>query len=189
MIMTDDESYAVFMDYMKTHDAAQRERKKHRLPMESYAASDCEFFFTICARHHGEPFTNPELAKAIIDSLLWRRRFHNWMLFAYCLMPDHLHFLVQLPPTQIRYINAGARGIVPEGILDHVGNFKKYTTTQIWWKAGGTGQLWQKSSYDRVIRYNKSIEPVVNYILNNPVRKGLVARWEDYPYSAIVDQW
>lgn len=187
--MTDDESYAAFMDYVKTRDAAQRERKKHRLPVECYAASDCEFFFTICARHQGEPFANPELAKAIIDSLLRRKRFHNWTLFAYCLMPDHLHFLVQLPPNQIRYINAGARGIVPEGVLDQVGNFKKYTTTQIWWKFGGIGQLWQKSSYDRVIRYNKSIEPVVNYILNNPVRKGLVARWEDYPYSAIVDQW
>lgn len=188
-MMTNDESYAAFIDYLKTRDLTQRQRKKHRLPMEYYTASDCEFFFTICARHQGEPFTNPALAKEIVDALLWRKRHHNWTLYCYTLMPDHLHFAVQLPPHQIRSLNAGARGIVPEGILDHVGNFKKYTTTQIWWKSGQAGQLWQKSSYDRVIRYNKSVEPVVHYVLNNPVRKGLVTRWEDYPYSAIVDPW
>lgn len=188
-MMTNDESCAAFIDYLKTRDPTECQRKKHRLPIEYYAASDCEFFFTICARHQGEPFTNPAMANAIVDALLWRKRHHNWKLYTYCLMPDHLHFVVQLPPHQIRYFNAGARGIVPEGILDHVGNFKKYTTTQIWWKQGGTGELWQRSSYDRMIWYNKSVEPVVHYALNNPVRKGLVARWEDYPYSAIIDQW
>ena len=83
----------------------------------------------------------------------------------------------------------GVRGIVPEGILDQVGTFKRFTTTQIWWKQGGAGRLWQRSSYDHVIRYNKSVEPVVHYVLNNPVRKGLVRDWEDYPYSAIEDRW
>jgi putative transposase len=187
--MTDDEGYTEFIAYLNTHDAEQRQRKKHRLPMECYTASDCEFFFTICARHQGEPFANPQLAQAIVESLLWRKRFHNWMLFAHCLMPDHLHFIVQLQPHQIRYFNAGARGIVPEGILDHIGNLKKFTTTQIWWKQGGVGKLWQRSSHDRVIRYNQSVEPAVHYVLNNPVRKGLVKHWEDYPYSAIVDAW
>ncbi len=54
---------------------------------------------------------------------------------------------------------------------------------------GGTGPLWQRSSYDRVIRYNKSIEAAVFYVLNNPVRKGLVEDWQQYPYSALVDPW
>jgi REP element-mobilizing transposase RayT len=180
--------YREYIDYLNTRDAEQRRRKKHRLPMECYTASDCEFFFTICARHQGEPFSNPDLATAVVESLLWRKQHHNWTLFCYCLMPDHLHFIVQLPPHEIRYFNAGARGIVPEGILDHVGNFKKYTT-MMWWRQGGAEKLWQHSSYDRVIRYNESVEPAVYYTVNNPVRKGLVARWEDYPYSAIVDPW
>lgn len=183
------EDYAALIEYLKNQIPKERNRKKHRLPIASYTASDCEFFFTMCARHHGEPFVNPNLAQAIVDSLLWRKQYHNWKLYCYTLMPDHLHFLVQLPPHQIRTMNAGARGIVPEGILDHIGNFKKYTTTQVWWKSGGVGQLWQKSSYDRVIRYNQSVAPVVHYILENPVRKGLVTYWQDYPYSAIVDEW
>ncbi|MDQ3815026.1 MAG: hypothetical protein M3347_13885 [Armatimonadota bacterium] len=125
----------------------------------------------------------------MVEALLWRKRHHNWTLYCYCLMPDHLHFLVKLPSGAQHYINAGARGIVPEGILDHIGHFKKYTTTQIWWKQGGSGLLWQRSSHDRVIRYNDSIEAVASYVLHNPVRKGLVDAWEDYPYAAIIDAW
>ncbi len=187
--MDDMEFYRAFIDYLNTRDEEQREHKKHRLPIECYAVSDCEFFLTLCARHLTRPFTNPALATAIIEALLWRKRKHDWALFCYCLMPDHLHFIVQLRSQHDRLVSAGARGVVPEGILDHVGNFKKYTTTQLWWKMGGTGQLWQRSSYDRVIRYNKSIEPAVYYVLNNPVRKGLVQDWQQYPYSAIVDPW
>lgn len=188
MIMNEHD-YASLIDYLNTRDVVERRRKSHRLPMECYAASDCEFFFTICARHQGEPFAAPALAAAIVDSLLWRKHHHNWTLFCYCLMPDHLHLLLQLPPHEIRYIDGGARGIVPEGILDHVGHFKKYTTTQIWWEHGGEGSLWQRSSFDRVIRYNDSIEAAGNYVLRNPVRKGLVENWEDYPYAAVVDPW
>jgi len=40
-----------------------------------------------------------------------------------------------------------------------------------------------------VIRQNDSIEAAVDYVLRNPVRKGLVAEWNDYPYARIVDTW
>ena len=108
------EDYHELIDYLNTRDAAQRERKEHRLSMACYAASDCEFFFTLCARHLGEPFRDDSLAQAIVESLLWRRSHHRWTLYCYCLMPDHLHFLVQLSPGQVRWIDGGARGVVPE---------------------------------------------------------------------------
>jgi len=34
-----------------------------------------------------------------------------------------------------------------------------------------------------------SSEDAVRYVLNNPVRKGLVEVWDQYPYAAIVDPW
>jgi REP element-mobilizing transposase RayT len=183
------DEYRSVLDYLKTTDPEDRARKKHRLPLESYSQSDCEYFFTICARGQGNPFTHHALARAIVDALLWRRNHHNWRLYCYCLMPDHLHFIVQLPDIEARLTNAGARGVVPYGILDHIADFKRYTTTQVWWKLGGRGALWQRSSYDRVLRYNESVDEAVQYVLNNPVAKGIVDRWEDYPYAAIVDTW
>ena len=180
--------YQEVLDYLNERDERLSPRKKHRLPLEQYALSDREFLFTINARQHQQPFTDPELAKKIIAALLWRKHYHNWRMFCYCLMPDHLHFIMHLLDEEIRYIDAGARGLVPYGVLEHIGAFKRYTTTQIWWKCGGANELWHKSSYDRIIRYNDSVESAVAYVLNNPVRKRIVETWSDYPFSGVVDE-
>ena len=184
--MNDDEytAYCAYIASLKERP----ERKPHRLPIENYATSDCEFFFTICADdRQAQPFTNATLAQSILDSLVHIRKQYGWTLYCYCLMPDHLHFIARLPEREIEHFDAGARGVVPKTILDHIGAFKSFTTSQIWWKQGHSGVLWQKSSYDSAIRYNDSIRPAVLYVLNNPVRAGLVAHWEDYPYSRVVD--
>jgi len=37
--------------------------------------------------------------------------------------------------------------------------------------------------YDHVLRKEESIEGVARYILDNPVRKGLVSDYKEYPFS------
>ena len=175
------------LDLLNARDVGRRCRKTHRLPLERYSATDCDFFFTICARHQGKVFLDDALARRIIDALLWRRDHHDWHLFCYCLMPDHLHFILRLLVEDARILNGGIHGPRTVGVLDQVGWFKSYTTTQCWWNLGGSGELWQTSSYDRVIRYTDSVDDAVAYVLNNPVRKGIVEEWSQYPYAAIID--
>ena len=43
-------------------------------------------------------------------------------------------------------------------------------------------RLWQPSYFDRVLRDEATDLFVIRYILENPVRAGLVERCEDYPY-------
>jgi REP element-mobilizing transposase RayT len=179
--------YGELVEYLNARDSEMCQRKLHRLPITYYSESECGCFITICARQHGEPFADAELARTIVDSLLWQRNREKWLLYCYCLMPDHLHFIARLLNGDTDKVNAGARGRTQKGILDHVSDFKKYTTSQIWWKRGGTGALWQKSSYDHIIRWPDSAEAAVQYVLNNPVRKGLVEHWDDYPFSGVVD--
>jgi REP element-mobilizing transposase RayT len=128
------------------------------------------------------------LAKQVIESLLWTKQRYQWHLYCYCLMPDHLHFVCRLMDADVKMINAGARGAVPEGVLEHLARFKSYTTNKAW-KLGFQGQLWQKSSYDRVLDLERALLEVIEYVLNNPVRKGLVKEWSEWPYSAIIDAW
>lgn len=182
--------YQEVMAYLMERDENMLKKHiTHRLPLERYSLSEGEYFFTLCTMNHQKAFCNAALAKAIIDALLWRKEQHAWSLFCYCLMPDHLHFIIQLSEKERTIRNGGKRGSLPQNVLDQVGDFKKFTTTQLWWKAGGQGQLWQSSSYDRVIRYNDSVAEAVAYILNNPVRKKIVEHWKDYPYASIVDAW
>ena len=164
------------------------QRKTHRLAMPVYATTEYEYYFTVCARQQGEPFRNGKLANLVIDSLIWTKSKYNWLLFCYCLMPDHLHFVCRLTDKEVKTFNAGARGNQAEGVLDHLARFKSYTTSQSW-KLGFEGLLWQKSSYDRVLDMERPFVEVVNYTLNNPVRKELVPNWEEWPYAKIIDPW
>ncbi|MFZ1142671.1 MAG: hypothetical protein ABR881_15705 [Candidatus Sulfotelmatobacter sp.] len=43
-----------------------------------------------------------------------------------------------------------------------------------------SGRVWQTESFDRVLRSSESLDAKVAYVLENPVRKGLVDKWEDY---------
>jgi hypothetical protein len=45
----------------------------------------------------------------------------------------------------------------------------------------------QRSFYDHLIRKEEDLRQIAEYILNNPVRKGLVQRCEDYPYCGLID--
>ena len=47
---------------------------------------------------------------------------------------------------------------------------------------GGSGAFWQHESYDHVVRDEQELIRIVRYILNNPVKAGLVANWQDYPF-------
>ncbi len=40
-------------------------------------------------------------------------------------------------------------------------------------------------SYDHVIRTADELERTIQYVLNNPVKAGLVASWEEWPWSYI----
>jgi REP element-mobilizing transposase RayT len=171
-----------------TNDAHRPERKCHRLSAAVYADVEHAFYFTVSAARQSSPFTNKALAEKVVESLLWTRSQYHWLLFCYCLMPDHLHFVCRLTGRDVHVVNAGARGILPEGVLDHLGRFKSFTTNA-YWKLGFHGTLWQKSSYDRVFDLEKPFEEVVQYVLDNPVRKGLVADWTQWPYAKIIDAW
>jgi putative transposase len=163
-------------------------RKSHRLAPAAYATTEYEYHFTVCARHQGTPFTNDALAQEVVNSLLWTKQQYGWMLFCHCLMPDHLHFVCRLTDREVKFVNAGRRGFIREGVLDHLSRFKSFTTNKSW-QFGLSGQLWQKSSYDRVLDLDWPFEEVAQYVLENPVRRGLVKDWNEWKHSAIVEGW
>ena len=97
------------IDHLNNQDKERPVCKTHRLDIHRYASEEAKFFFTLCAQGNGRPFEDPSLAKAIIESLIWRKNKHNWTLFCYCLMPDHLHLVSGAPERQSTAYNAGMR--------------------------------------------------------------------------------
>ena len=46
-----------------------------------------------------------------------------------------------------------------------------------------TTTLWQDGYFERVLRRDEDTQSVIDYILANPIRAGLVERAVDYPFS------
>ena len=81
--------------------------------------------------------------------------------WAFVVMPDHLHWLVQLE-----------QGTLPQ----LVGRVKSISARQI-------GQsIWQAGFHDRALRTEDDLQSVARYVVANPLRAGLVDRIGDYPH-------
>jgi REP element-mobilizing transposase RayT len=148
-------------------------RKNLRLKNFNYNNPNFVYFITICGRHLTNPFPQKELAEEVIKSPLFIREDKGINVYCYCLMPDHLHIAIS-PSTK--------SGSVSKILHD----FKSYTTN-ISRKSGLNRKLWQKSFYDHIGRREEDLVRVCEYILVNPVRKGLVERYEDWGYSGLLD--
>jgi REP element-mobilizing transposase RayT len=141
-----------------------------RLRLFDYADPDAVYFVTICVEGRRSVFIEPSLARIVLDCLTWLRTNRGVVIYALCLMPDHLHLLVR--PGQ-------SLGAI-------IRMFKTYTTRQVQAR-GGAGKLWQDDYYEHIIRKDEDARGIARYILDNPVRKGLVAAAEDYPWSELPD--
>ncbi len=130
------------------------------------------YFIAVCTDNRKNVFVNNDyLVKQLIGFLDQAGEKLCFTVWVYCFMPDHLHILV-----------AGK---------NEKSDFKKFIKDfkqrRGYWYAHGElyagNKLWQSGYYEHVLRREEDTTEVLRYILNNPVRKGLVANYLDYCYS------
>lgn len=148
-------------------------RKPLRLPHFDYTQPGFACSLTLCVRGGRPVFLDPSLARRVSSILLEVRIHYGFSVYAYCLMPDHLHCVMS--------IQNGTKDVSAM-----VQEFKKLSTKAAW-SHGCQGGLWQRSFYDHVIRRHEDLHGVCRYVLENPVRAGRVERAEDYPFSGMPD--
>jgi REP element-mobilizing transposase RayT len=85
---------------------------------------------------------------------------------AWVLMPDHLHWLIQL----------GDRHSLSEVIR----MFKGRSSLAINTVLERAGAIWQRGFYDHALRREEDVEDIARYIVANPVRAGLVRSVREY---------
>jgi len=54
------------------------------------------------------------------------------------------------------------------------------------WGTGVVGQVWQRSFWDHFLRSDEPLEHACIYVLNNPVRAGMVEDWRKYPFAGVL---
>jgi putative transposase len=129
----------------------------------------------------------------LIEAVDRARRMHRFHVWAYVIMPEHAHLLVW--PAELEYdiseiLNSIKQSVAKRALLyvrreapgflarmeDRQPNGKKHY--RFWQRGGG---------YDRNVVEPATAHQQIEYIHNNPVRRGLCAKPEDWPWSGAAE--
>jgi len=109
----------------------------------------------------------------------------RYTLFAYCVMSNHGHLLVDTGERVFKPVHEGVTAPYP--LTDTLKLLKGRTARYCNQALGRRGKFWHHESYDHVVRNQKEYERIVRYILNNTVKAGLVKTWEDWKFTFVKD--
>ena len=110
-----------------------------------------------------------QIAELIQGSLLHFDQ-QKYRLFAWVIMPNHVHFLL--------------KPLADNSLSDILHSIKSYTATESNKILGRKGEFWQEDYFDRYIRSEDHYWFTANYIKNNPVKAGLCKSPEEWHYSS-----
>ena len=96
--------------------------------------------------------------------------------YAACVMPDHVHLLIQPLPIQ----ELGQDGV--HSLSEILHSIKSFSAHDVNEAMKRTGPVWMDESFDRMIRSEADLHKTWNYIWNNPWKNGLVGPMEEYGY-------
>jgi putative transposase len=137
-----------------------------RVPGFSYQGF-YQYFVTACTSNRRPLFLEPSHAQQTTAHFSPFFQRYDFDVLAYCLMPDHVHLLLE--------------GTSPTSDFREAMRQWKQQTARAW-KAQTGQRLWQAGYYERVLREGEDTRDIVAYVLNNPVRAGLVATFTEWPW-------
>lgn len=132
----------------------------------------------------------------------------RYRLDAFCIMPNHVHAVLMPLPLTVEGKEAclNSRLVIDQenrlgyliqtdseqkefveitfhSLASIMHSIKRYTARESNRLLERQGAFWQAESYDRYIRNSEEWERTIRYVLNNPVKAGLVNDWREWPWS------
>jgi alanyl-tRNA synthetase len=127
---------------------------------------------------HARRQLSPQARDVVLKSLLYGHQHRRYLLYAGCVMPDHVHMLLE--PQVKEQDSEGNPVFWPLSTLLH--SLKSFTAHEINKLEHQTGPLWESESFDRLIRGDADLQEKYEYICRNPWESGLVSPAEDYDW-------
>ena len=144
-------------------------------------------FLTSVTKDRLPAFRTAAIKEVVCAALDEARRSAVFLIFAYVVMPDHLHTIVgsELKPSKVlQFIN----GITSRRVIQYLKD-KGYETSLKKLRHADRGRGWKHSLWDhhpnaKRLPTEEIFLQKVRYLHQNPVRAGLVERAEDYRWSS-----
>ncbi len=135
--------------------------------LKRFQKAEALHFITFSCFHRLQLLPAPEPKDTFEAVLEQIRARHQARIYAYVLMPEHVHLLVNEPPSIL--------------LAQLVKALKQTTSRKL---KGDQERFWQERYFDRNIRGEAARSEVIRYIHRNPVKRGLVASPEQYTWSS-----
>ena len=152
------------------------------------------YFVTLTVVDWIDIFTRSHYSDIIIDSLRYCQKMKELKIFAYVIMSNHVHLILQdlnenLPNTLRDFKSFTAKKIL-QAIENNLSESRKqWLLNQFQYHANFKNQnskhmLWQKTSFPIVLDQPSIFDQKIEYIHNNPVTTGYVNSPEYWNYSS-----
>ena len=125
-------------------------------------------FVTVCSDGKTQRLSNPAIHEALLNA--WHAA-DAWIVGAYVIMPDHIHFFCSPVDENVE---------IEAWITFWKRQFRRF--------AGAQAPKLQAGSFHHRLRQDESYANKWEYVRANPVRAGLAARPEDWPYAGVVKE-
>ena len=116
------------------------------------------YFVTFCTR--GRQNLPPAARDIVLDCCVYGHQRYYWLHCA-VVMPDHVHLI--LAPVEDQTLPRIMQRL--KSASSHMVN---------------SGRLWQRESFDHILRREEKLAQKIAYVCDNPVRKGLVGTADEY---------
>ena len=117
-------------------------------------------------------------------------------IYSWVIMSNHLHLLIKSNKGELSDTLRDFKSYTSKKILDEIKSCNEsrrdwmlniFKTAAFQHKRNSVYQFWTHENHSEYIFSNKFIEQKIEYIHDNPVRAGIVAKPEEYRYSSAVD--
>ena len=133
-------------------------------------------------------FTRPEAVQIVLDSWTFLQERNRLRLYAYVVLENHLHFIAAADDLSEQvgdFKSFTARGLID--LLKASGAntlLRQLRFQKLAHKADREHQLWQEGSHAKQIGSEEVMRQKIEYLHNNPVKRGYVDRPEHWRYSS-----
>ena len=141
-------------------------------------------------------FTRPELKNVILDSLRHCQKEKGLIIYAWCIMPSHLHMIISSEKTPLSDIMRDFKKITAKKLISEIRRIKESRRSWLLEIFGDVGfalkrikeyKVWQDGNHPLLLSTPSEMDQKLEYLHNNPVEAEIVDEPWEYLHSSARD--
>ncbi|MBX7224463.1 MAG: transposase [Chitinophagales bacterium] len=142
-------------------------------------------------------FVREQYCEIIVDALKYCIKHKGLELYAWCIMPSHIHLIISSEKEKLSDIMRDLKKFTSKAIIEAIkNNMKESRREWMLWMFEREGkrnpnnkefQFWQQDNHPIELSTFEMLEQRLNYLHNNPVMSGFVEEASYWKYSSAID--